>query len=81
MLLRHEAAYTLGQMQRLDAVPFLEGLLMDPTEDPVTRHEAAEALGAIEAPESLSVLERCGCALPVLAGEVAQAESERLCWL
>lgn len=58
VLLRHEAAYTLGQMQRLDAVPFLEGLLMDPTEDPVTRHEAAEALGAIEAPESLSVLER-----------------------
>ncbi|EOD14275.1 hypothetical protein EMIHUDRAFT_64969 [Emiliania huxleyi CCMP1516] len=56
VLLRHEIAYTLGQMQRVDAVPFLERLLADRAEDPITRHEAAEALGAIEAPESLSVL-------------------------
>jgi len=78
VLLRHEIAYTLGQMQRVDAVPFLERLLADRAEDPITRHEAAEALGAIEAPESLSVLakhaaddasevsETCGLALALL---------------
>ncbi len=58
VLLRHEIAYALGQMQRTDAVPFLTGLLEDGAEHPITRHEAAEALGAIEAPESLAVLER-----------------------
>lgn len=56
VLLRHEVAYTLGQMQRVDAVPFLAGLLHDAAEHPITRHEAAEALGAIEAPESLEIL-------------------------
>jgi deoxyhypusine monooxygenase len=45
-------------MQRVDAVPFLAGVLTDGAEDPITRHEAAEALGAIEAPESLAILER-----------------------
>jgi deoxyhypusine monooxygenase len=58
VLLRHEVAYTLGQMQRIEAVPFLECLLTDNTEHPITRHEAAEALGAIAAPESLDVLKR-----------------------
>ena len=38
-------------MQRVDAIPFLDGLLRDRDEHPITRHEAAEALGAIEAPE------------------------------
>eukprot|EP00962_Isochrysis_galbana_P036074 scaffold12401_cov133-Isochrysis_galbana.AAC.8 len=58
VLLRHEAAYALGQMQRVDAVPFLTAVLEDSAEHPITRHEAAEALGAIEAPESLDVLRR-----------------------
>jgi len=58
VLLRHEIAYALGQMQVLSAVSFLTGLLEDDAEDPITRHEAAEALGAIQAPESLAVLER-----------------------
>ena len=33
-------------------------VLSDSTEDPITRHEAAEALGAVDAPESLAVLSR-----------------------
>lgn len=57
VLLRHEVAYALGQMQRRDAVPFLAGLLRDSDENPITRHEAAEALAAIEAPESIAILE------------------------
>ena len=56
VLLRHEVAYTMGQMQRIDAVPFLEGLLTDEAEDPITRHEAAEALGAIGSPDAMAVL-------------------------
>ena len=55
-LLRHEIAYALGQMQRLDAVPFLSALLTDTSEDPVVRHEAAEALGAINDPDSVELL-------------------------
>eukprot|EP01065_Artemidia_motanka_P011932 TRINITY_DN16508_c0_g1_i1.p1 TRINITY_DN16508_c0_g1~~TRINITY_DN16508_c0_g1_i1.p1 ORF type:complete len:345 (+),score=140.25 TRINITY_DN16508_c0_g1_i1:53-1036(+) len=47
VLLRHEAAYVLGQMASVAAVPFLRSLLDDGSEDPVTRHEAAEALAAI----------------------------------
>lgn len=56
VLLRHEIAYALGQMQRGDAVPFLSRLLTDAAEHPITRHEAAEALGAIADPASLALL-------------------------
>ena len=82
VLLRHEVAYVLGQMQQRDAIPFLEGLLTDQTENPITRHEAAEALGAIQAPESVAVLtqhaadsasevsETCGLALALLDYEI-----------
>ena len=58
VLLRHEIAYALGQMQRIEAVAFLDGVLGNDQENPITRHEAAEALGAIEAPESLEILSR-----------------------
>ena len=56
VLLRHEIAYALGQMQRGDAVPFLSRLLTDAAEHPITRHEAAEALGAIGSPDAMAVL-------------------------
>jgi deoxyhypusine monooxygenase len=84
VLLRHEIAYTLGQMQRIDAVSFLETLLTDHDEHPITRHEAAEALGAIEAPESLRVLAKhaadsasevsdtCGLALAQLNHQISK---------
>lgn len=84
VLLRHEVAYALGQMQRLDAIPFLSELLQDGDEHPITRHEAAEALGAIEAPESIQILEQhaadkasevsetCGLALSQLNYKIAK---------
>ncbi|KAL1507849.1 hypothetical protein AB1Y20_007457 [Prymnesium parvum] len=56
VLLRHEAAYALGQMQREDAVPFLTEVLHDATQDPITRHEAAEAIGAIGLPQCIATL-------------------------
>jgi deoxyhypusine monooxygenase len=47
ILLRHEACYILGQMKDKRAVPLLTRILNDPEEHEITRHEAAEALGAI----------------------------------
>ncbi|KAJ0115271.1 hypothetical protein J7T55_012547 [Diaporthe amygdali] len=46
-LLKHELAYCLGQTRNLYAVPPLRECLADLDEDPMVRHEAAEALGAI----------------------------------
>ncbi|KAL1864249.1 deoxyhypusine hydroxylase [Diaporthe australafricana] len=46
-LLKHELAYCLGQTRNLYAVPPLRQCLADLDEDPMVRHEAAEALGAI----------------------------------
>jgi deoxyhypusine monooxygenase len=56
VLLRHEVAYALGQMQLTHAEPFLKRVLADQFEHPITRHEAAEALGAIGSPANLDVL-------------------------
>lgn len=57
-LLKHECAYCLGQMQDPAAVPKLESILSDTTEEPVVRHEAAEALAAIGLDNSLEVLKK-----------------------
>jgi len=46
-LLKHELAYCLGQMQDMTAVEILIKILRDSTEDPMVRHESAEALGAL----------------------------------
>ncbi|KAK4281249.1 hypothetical protein QN277_012770 [Acacia crassicarpa] len=46
-LLAHEAAFALGQMQDVEAIPALTSVLNDLSLHPIVRHEAAEALGAI----------------------------------
>jgi deoxyhypusine monooxygenase len=56
ILLRHEACYVLGQMKDSRAIPLLKKLLEDPNEHEITRHEAAEALGAIGEEGSLECL-------------------------
>jgi len=56
-LLRHELAYVLGQMQNPVAVPILNKVLRDVSENSMVRHEAAEALGAIGLEESMTVLQ------------------------
>jgi deoxyhypusine monooxygenase len=56
ILLRHEACYVLGQMKDKRAVPLLERILNDPEEHEITRHEAAEALGAIGDTEAFDCL-------------------------
>jgi deoxyhypusine monooxygenase len=47
-LFRHEIAYVLGQLQDPCTVEALEDRLRDRSEHRMVRHEAAEALGAIE---------------------------------
>lgn len=46
-LLKHECAYCLGQMQDTSAIDTLIEVLSNTSEDPMVRHEAGEALGAI----------------------------------
>ncbi|KAK2063578.1 deoxyhypusine hydroxylase [Colletotrichum caudatum] len=55
-LLKHELAYCLGQTGNLDAVPYLRDVLRDLKEDPMCRHEAAEALGALGDAGQLDIL-------------------------
>lgn len=38
-LLKHELAYCLGQMKNSSAIPALESVLKNSTEDPMVRHE------------------------------------------
>ncbi|GIY81825.1 deoxyhypusine hydroxylase [Caerostris darwini] len=57
-LLKHECAYCLGQMQDPLAVPKLESILEDLSEEPIVRHEAAEALAAIGNKRSLPLLKK-----------------------
>lgn len=55
-LLKHELAYCLGQTKNLAAVPYLREVLENRGEDPMCRHEAAEALGALCDSDSLDLL-------------------------
>jgi deoxyhypusine monooxygenase len=57
-LLKHELAYCLGQTGHLEAAPYLRRVLEERSEDPMCRHEAAEALGALADRDSLEVLKR-----------------------
>jgi len=58
VLLKHEIAYVLGQMQDSNAVPKLIEILSDEKEHIMVRHEAAEALGAIGDISAKSILEK-----------------------
>jgi len=58
VLLAHEVAYVMGQMQNPYAVPFLVETLENESLHPMVRHEAAEALGALAQDSSLPVLEK-----------------------
>ncbi|PHH85718.1 hypothetical protein CDD83_11254 [Cordyceps sp. RAO-2017] len=57
-LLKHELAYCLGQTGHDAAVAPLRAVLSDLHEDPMCRHEAAEALGALGKADNLDLLKR-----------------------
>ncbi|XP_063771509.1 deoxyhypusine hydroxylase [Pseudophryne corroboree] len=55
-LFRHEIGYVLGQMQHEAAVPGLAAALDRLEENPMVRHECAEALGSIAQDDCLKAL-------------------------
>lgn len=55
-LLKHECAYCLGQMQKVEAIDILKKVLANVEEHPMVRHEAGEALGAIGSDKCLEIL-------------------------
>ncbi|KAI0159004.1 pyridoxamine-phosphate oxidase [Pestalotiopsis sp. IQ-011] len=57
-LLKHELAYCLGQSANLEAAKPLRAVLSNVQEDPMCRHEAAEALGALGDVDSLALLKQ-----------------------
>ncbi|KAJ3396159.1 hypothetical protein HDU92_003831 [Lobulomyces angularis] len=57
-LLNHELAYCLGQMKNELAIDCLTQILETTSHAVMTRHEAAEALGAIGSERSLELLEK-----------------------
>uniref|UniRef100_R7VRL9 Deoxyhypusine hydroxylase n=1 Tax=Columba livia TaxID=8932 RepID=R7VRL9_COLLI len=77
-LLKHELAYCLGQMQDEAAIPVLVGVLEDASQEPMVRHEAGEALGAIGNPDVLDVLKRYSEDPVVEVAETCQLAVRRL---
>jgi len=55
-LFRHEIAYVMGQLQHPAAVKSLSKTLNNNSENPMVRHEAAEAIGSIATEDSLPLL-------------------------
>lgn len=58
-LLKHEVAYVMGQTKNLTSVPILIDVMLDAKQQPMVRHEAAEALGALGDKSALPSLEEC----------------------
>ncbi|KAJ0065555.1 hypothetical protein NL108_013456 [Boleophthalmus pectinirostris] len=80
-LLKHELAYCLGQMQDARAIPTLTAVLKDTQQEPMVRHEAGEALGAIGDTSVLELLTEY-CQDPVIeVAETCQLAVARLQWL
>ncbi|XP_062888673.1 deoxyhypusine hydroxylase isoform X3 [Mobula hypostoma] len=80
-LLKHELAYCLGQMQDERAIPVLRRVLQDGNQEPMVRHEAGEALGAIGKPEVLELLRKYSHDPVIEVAETCQLAVKRIEWL
>ncbi|XP_051893866.1 deoxyhypusine hydroxylase [Pristis pectinata] len=80
-LLKHELAYCLGQMQDGRAIPVLRRVLQDGGQEPMVRHEAGEALGAIGKPEVLELLRNYSHDPVIEVAETCQLAVKRIEWL
>lgn len=58
-LLKHEVAYVLGQTKNMESTTILRHVMLDAAQQPMVRHEAAEALGALGAEVALEDLQKC----------------------
>uniref|UniRef100_A0A0K8TR96 Deoxyhypusine hydroxylase n=1 Tax=Tabanus bromius TaxID=304241 RepID=A0A0K8TR96_TABBR len=80
-LLKHELAYCLGQMQDKTAIPVLVRVLEDTKQEPMVRHEAAEALGAIGSPEVINTLEKYRTDPVIEVAETCEIALDRVKWM
>lgn len=80
-LLKHELAYCLGQMQDTKALGILTQVLEDVKQEPMVRHEAAEAMGAIGSPEIISILEKYKNDPTVEVAETCAIALDRVKWV
>lgn len=80
-LLKHELAYCLGQMQDERAIPVLEQVLKDNTQDTIVRHEAGEALGAIGSERVLPLLQEYEKSSIPEISETCELAIQRIKWL
>ncbi|KAI9228159.1 MAG: CRE-TAG-242 protein [Piptocephalis tieghemiana] len=77
-LLKHELAYVLGQMLNPTACPTLASVLANEKEDPMVRHEAAEALGAIADPKWKELLSQFSTDPSPVVSETCQLALARM---
>ena len=80
-LLKHELAYCLGQMKDVRAIPILEEILKDTSQEPMVRHEAGEALGAIGDARVLELLRTYSKDPVVEVAETCELAVGRIEWL
>lgn len=79
-LLKHELAYCLGQMKNEYAINVLQMVLEDVSQEPMVRHEAGEALGAIGSVKTLKLLEKHKSDPVKEVAETCVIAMERICW-
>lgn len=81
-LLRHEFAYVMGQLRDERCCPALEQTLLNENDCVMVRHECGEALGAISAQRSVSVLEAAIAANPNSPeiGQTCQLALDHMQW-
>nr|NVI76081.1 nero [Cucujiformia] len=70
--------YCFGQMQDLGAIDILISVLEDPSQEPMVRHEAAEALGAIGSEKALSSLEKFKVDSTIEVAETCELALDRI---
>jgi deoxyhypusine monooxygenase len=80
-LLKHELAYCLGQMQDKAALPILMDVLQDTNQEPMVRHEAGEALGAIGDSSVIDILEKYSKDPIIEVAETCEIALARVKWL
>lgn len=80
-LLKHELAYCLGQMRDPAAISILTDVLEDLSQEPMVRHEAGEALGAIGESSVIPLLEKYRKDPTPEVAETCELALSRLRWL
>nr|MBE5726546.1 nero [Cucujiformia] len=73
--------YCFGQMQDHDAIDILISVLEDENQEPMVRHEAAEALGAIGAEKGIPFLQKYKDDPIVEVAETCELALDRINWL